>query len=84
MTDIPHLTSPAVAYYIHKFVEWDKNQERYVSTYCKEKTKDKKSEIQDVILVGADLVELTFLYLIEEDPLAKKMIKKSINVWKQT
>lgn len=83
MNDIPNITSAAVGVYLHQFVNWDVGKEQYVSSFCKKSTKDKQAEIQDIILLGASIAELEFLHCIEEDPRAKILFKKAINIWKK-
>lgn len=83
MTDIPDITSPAVAVYLHQFVEWDIDKARYVSAFDKELTKSKQNEASDIIQLGASLTELDFLISVEEDPQAKKLLEKAMNVWKK-
>lgn len=82
MTDIPYITSPSVGLYLHLFVEWDIDKERYVSSFRMEVRKSKEDEINDIILLGASVEELDFLHCIEEDPRAKKLLKKAVNIWK--
>lgn len=82
MTDIPDIVSAVVGVYLHKFVNWDIDEERYVSAFDKERTKDKVREIEDIILLGATSAELDFLCSIEKDTSAKKLLKKATNIWK--
>ena len=82
MTDIPEITSAAVSLYLHDYIEWDINKEKYVSSFDKAKSQDKHKDINDIILLGASMAELVLLHSIEEDPLAKKFLKKAINIWK--
>lgn len=81
MTNIPDITSAAVGLYLHDYVEWDSSKDQYVSKLDKLRSKDKQKDINDIILLGASMGELEFLYSIEEDPLAKKLLKKAINIW---
>ena len=83
MKDIPNIKSAAVGVYLHQFINWDVDKGQYVSSFCKESTKDKLVEIQDIILLGASISELEFLHCIEEDPRAKILFKKAINIWKK-
>lgn len=82
MTDIPDITSAAVGLYLHEYVEWDINKEQYVSIFDKAHSKDKQKDINDIILLGASMIELDFLHSIEEDPHSKKLLKKAMNIWK--
>jgi hypothetical protein len=84
MTNIPDITSPAVGLYLHDYVEWEINKEQYISKLDKLCSKDKQRDINYIILLGASIRELEFLFRvsIEEDPLAKKVLKKAMNIWK--
>lgn len=82
MTNIPDITSAAVGLYLHDYIEWDINKKQYISKLDKLRSKGKQKDINDIILLGASIRELEFLYSIEEDPLAKKLLKKAMNIWK--
>lgn len=82
MTDIPDITSAAVGLYLHEYVEWDMNKEQYLSKMDKLRSQDKQKDINDIILLGASMTEIAFLRSIEEDPLAKKLLNKAMNIWK--
>jgi len=82
MTDIPDITSAAVALYLHDYVEWDILKEQYISSFDKLRSKNKQKDINDIIFLGASLAELEFIYSVEEDPHAKKQLKKGLNIWK--
>ena len=84
MTDICDISSPAVALYIHKFVEWDIESDKYISKFDRRHTKEKQAEIQDIIYLGASLIELELLYSIEEDPVCRRSLKKAINTLKNS
>jgi len=79
MKDIPQIISPAIAWYIHLFVEWNTEQDSYESKMDKMKTSIKINEINDIIAVGATINELQFLIDIEKDIIVKKTLKKALN-----
>lgn len=81
MSTIPDITSPVVGLYL-QFIEWNMDKEKWVSPYSKETTKQKQLEIQDMILLGASFTEVDFLFSIEEDQNAKKLLKKALFIFK--
>jgi len=78
--DIPQIISPAVAWYIHLFIEWNVEQDSYESKMDKMRTSEKINEINGIILIGTITIdEITFLINIEKDLIVKKALKKILN-----
>jgi len=73
-----------MALYIHHYVEWDEQIEKYTSKN-KEKERNKKIDYvgsmneRDSPLFQGCLEEFEWLYHVEQDKKIKKFIKKCIN-----
>jgi hypothetical protein len=70
--------------YLDKYVEWDMDVEKYISSINKTK-RTKKIELVDEMYMFEDkyftgcLEEFQWLYNVEQDIIVKKVIKKCIN-----
>lgn len=73
-----------MALYLHKYVEWDIDVERYISSINKTERTNKielineMSMFEDKYFMGC-LEEFQWLYNVEQDIIVKKVIKKCIN-----
>jgi hypothetical protein len=90
MTDvsqnIPDINSIDVAWYIHKFVDWDLELERYVSKSIKGHRQEKEKAIVDMFsidsLFNPSVEELEFLYKVEDDQVIRAKLFKLLKYWK--
>jgi hypothetical protein len=85
-TDIPTIVSLGAAWYLHCFIEWDEEKERYISAYDKSKRYLKDIEVDLLIMPGGvfdpSIEELEFLYNVEQDPFIKNKLSQVVRFWK--
>jgi hypothetical protein len=86
MTDIPTINSIHVAWYLHKYIDWDLELERYVSKSIKEHRQEKEEAIADMYwtdsIFDPSILELEFLYHVEDDQVIKRKLFKLHKFWK--